>query len=795
VDWETETCKAAVKHPASQFLECVRDCYLVQHVLEPTHHRGEQTANTLDLILSSEEDMISEVRVTAPIGKSHHGAVLAKVHLQLNVKEQRRTHYVYDKGDYEKMANHLESIDWESEMAGKNTQQSWDTFSKILLDVEKKCIPKRTTGSGSTRKQKPLWMNAQALAKVKKKQAAWRRYLETKDGQSYLEYCKYRNQARRATRQAMREFEKCITKEAKDNPKAFYNYVRSKSKSRAGINDLVTEDGTATADMDKAEVLNNFFASVFTVEDADTTPDFDPRLVESPINTVKFTVEEVKKKLKNLNPCKSPGPDRIHPRILKELASQLATPLQIIFQRSMDDGQLPNEWREAVIAPIFKKGAKDKPGNYRPVSLTSVVCKVMEGLVRDKIVSHMNDNNLFSRHQHGFISGRSCMTQLLEVMEQWTHIIDEKGCIDTVFFDFMKAFDSVPHRRLATKWKAYGIQGELSSWIEAFLKDRRQRVNVNNNLSAWKDVTSGVPQGSVIGPLLFVIYINDLPEMVHNTLKLFADDTKLYSQVETEEDCQQMQADIDALQLWSEKWLLKFHPQKCKLLRVGKGHPNFDYTMQDEAGPVTLPQVEHEKDIGVYVDKDLRFKEHINTTVSKANRLVGLIRRSFVYIDIPTFRNLFKVIVRPHLEYGNLIWSPRTKMDRDAIEGVQRRATKLVPGLKDKSYEDRLHVLNLPTLEYRRRRGDMLELYKYTHGLYQLDTPWMNLDPSPVTRGHNFKLKKLNCRTDLRKNVFSYRVVNAWNSLPNEVVNAPSPDCFKARLDRHWKDRQFILDP
>ena len=630
IDWINESCRCSTNHPASKFLECTRDCFLTQHVLEPTHFRGEQSANTLDLVLSSDENLISDVKVKAPVGKSHHGTIICKVNLHVDVELKLSSAYLYDKGDYHKMTASLEEIDWKTELEDRSLQQSWDYLHKTILEIQDKYIPKRTIKGTGDKRRKPLWMNDRALTKVKKKQAAWKRYLETRDGKSYQEYCRSRNQARKATRIAVREFEKNITKEAKSNPKAFYKYVQSKTKSRTGIGDLVTEDGTTTSDdLGKAEALNAFFASVFTEEDPGPIPDFQPRSVESPLSNIEITPDCVEKKLKQLKACKSAGPDRIHPRVLKELASPLSTPLSILFQRSLECGELPDAWREGTITPIFKKGAKDKPGNYRPVSLTSVVCKVMESIIRDQIIIHMKNNSLLSPHQHGFISGRSCMTQLLEVMEVWTKILDEKGSIDTIFFDFMKAFDSVPHRRLAAKWKAYGITGKVSNWLEAFLSNRRQRVNVNNNHSTWKNVLSGVPQGSVIGPILFVIYINDLPEMVEHTIKLFADDTKLFTKVSTIEDCSGLQQDINKLLDWSSKWLLKFHPAKCKVLRVGTGHPDYQYHMLDDSNqPVTLEEIPHEKDIGVFMDRDLKFRTHIDSTIAKANRLVGMIRRS-----------------------------------------------------------------------------------------------------------------------------------------------------------------------
>lgn len=361
--------------------------------------------------------------------------------------------------------------------------------------------------------------------------------------------------------------------------------------------------------------------------------------------------------------------------------------------------------------------------------------------------------------------------------------------------DFKKAFDTVPHQRLAQKLHKYGISGNICKWIVNFLKDRKQRVLVNGKASEWAEVLSGVPQGSVLGPILFIIYINDLPECVSSCIKLFADDTKLYRVASSTQDCEKVQEDIDALQDWSKQWLLQFHPQKCKVLRVGKNHPDFTYTMNNIDGEqIELETTATEKDLGIHIDDKLNFNEHIAKSTARANKQMGLIRRTFKYIDKEIFTNLFKSRVRPILEYGNTVWHPKTKQQRDDIEAVQRRATKLVPGLKDTPYEERLQILNLPSLSFRRERGDVIEVYKYLHNKYDVQCDWLEIDHHSTTRGHNLKLKKKRSISKTRQNVFSNRVCSKWNSLPTNCVNAPSLNSFKARLDRLWKDKMFKID-
>ena len=251
----------------------------------------------------------------------------------------------------------------------------------------------------------------------------------------------------------------------------------------------------------------------------------------------------------------------------------------------------------------------------------------MERLIRDAIMTHIAENDLLSPKQHGFIQGRSCVTQLLAVLDSWTLALDEGGNIDTIYLDFANAFDTVPHQRLLTKLRGYGIEGRILTWIEAFLTDRRRGVVINDIRSSWADVTSTIPQGSVLGPMLFICYINDMPSSVQSSIYLFADDAKLYRNIASDDDPTALQHDIQQLEKWSEEWQLHFNPSKCKVMHLGRQNPHRDYTM----GATTLATTTSEKDLGVYVDTELTFEKHIETVVNHANRMLGLIRRSYTY--------------------------------------------------------------------------------------------------------------------------------------------------------------------
>jgi len=593
--------------------------------------------------------------------------------------------------------------------------------------------------------------------------------------------------------------EKRIAENVKKNPKIFWNYVQKKTKTKSSIPDLYKDEGKndlTGGDDEKADVLADFFGSVFTIEGQERMPDITMREDVKPLTECRISEEDIKNKLNDLKIGKSPGPDGIHPRILKELSEVLARPLKKIFEESVKNSRLPDVWKSANITALFKKGDKKSPGNYRPVSLTSIICKVIESIIREKIVSHMQEHKLFSKKQFGFIKGRSTVLQLLKVIDRWTEILDEGGCIDVAYCDFMKAFDKVPHNRLLHKLQMYKIGDVYISWLEAFLKGRKQRVTVNGKSSSWRPVTSGIPQGSVMGPIMFVLYINDLPDSLKNNSELFlyADDTKIFRKIKCQEDCKKLQEDIECMKNWSDTWLLRFHPDKCKYMRIGTAKvDDFQYKLHHDLE--VMDKSKAEKDVGVTIDENLSFEKHMTDKINKANSVLGAIRRSFQYLDNKTFKLLYTSMVRPLLEYANPVWSPYKIKHVDMLENVQRRATKLMHGMEELSYPERLKKIGLPTLTYRRHRGDMIEVYKILRNKYDPDvSDIFTLRETGTTRGHNCKIYKEQSRLEIRRNSFKNRVADLWNCLPQNVVNCKTTMSFERNLDRFWKDEENKFD-
>jgi hypothetical protein len=403
-------------------------------------------------------------------------------------------------------------------------------------------------------------------------------------------------------------------------------------------------------------------------------------------------------------------------------------------------------------------------------------------------MSHLESNNLISQEQHGFLPGKSCCTNLLEFMEKVTSAVDEGVPYDVIFLDFAKAFDKVPRERLLEKLRAHGIRGKTLLWIRNWLSGRTQRVVINGKCSGWREVLSGVPQGSVLGPILFLIFINDLGRVARmiDALRKFADDTKLGQRAETMQERESMQEALDNLCQWADTWGMQFNVGKCKVMHFGHRNLRHKYKMNGQE----LQETEEEVDIGVMVTKDLKPSGQCRRAARTAQTVLGQLARAFSYRDRHIFMKLYVQYVRPHLEFSVQAWSPWTEADKECLEKVQRRAVRMVSGLAARDYEERLRELGHTTLEERRHQLDMQQVHRILVGKDKVKSEtWFKMasDIERVTRAaaDPLNLRIPAPRLEVRKNFFSQRVPECWNKIPQDLKQATTAKAFRNAYQKH----------
>jgi ribonucleases P/MRP protein subunit RPP40 len=779
INWMDGTCHNT---DSEQFITCLEDCFLTQHVMAPT--RGE---NCLDLVITRDPDIVNQIDVVDTFCNSDHNIITFNVKFSNNVEAERRGTYDYNKADFEGMRSELSHLNWSGLWKGR-TKDDWETFSSKLLTLQHKHVPYKKR---SVKRKKAIWINHKAIKAVVHKRKMYTKYRNV----DHPAYIKASRAAKKSLRNARQSFETKLAQKVKEDTKSFYSYVRSKTKSKVRVGPLVEAGTVSSSDIEMSEAFNEYFVTVFTVEDCSVLP--IPRTMytgseQDKLSVIEVTEETVAKKLALLRADKAQGADDLSPRLLKEVRTEISSPLLHIWRESLQDGCVPEGWKTANVCPIFKKGSRSQAGNYRPVSLTSQISKLLEAVIRDALVNHLEKNKLVSESQHGFRRGRSCLSNVLVFLDKVSRWVDEGDCVDAIYLDFAKAFDKVPHKRLIMKLESHGVSGSVLRWIEEWLKGRKQRVCVNGSFSGWRDVTSGVPQGSVLGPVLFLIYINDLDSELLSWVLKFADDTKLYGRANSEIDRRRIQMDLNKLETWSKDWQMSFNIEKCKVMHIGKQNPTQKYYLNGQA----LSNVKEETDLGITITADLKPSKQCRTVYTKACRVLGMIHRTIKNRDKTTLLCLYKSLVRPLLEYAVPAWSPHYVKDKSLLERAQHRFTRMVRNLRKLDYMDRLKALSLWTLEERRNRADLIETFKILRGYAAVSMEQLfELSNQRTTRGHTLKLAKHRCNSDLRKYFFSERVVNRWNNLDQKCVDSSSINEFKGNLKRIRSTRMgFFMD-
>lgn len=791
------------------FLESFSELGLEQYVLQQTHTKGK----TLDIVLSNVGSLINELRVdklNPIICKSDHYPIFFKVKANIkNKQEAKRRVYNFKKANWGQLNEDISRVPWRSLVDHTDPHCAWKNFKEVLFALVDKHIPKITIKNNFS----APWFDAECYEAYRSKERAHKKFKLNESIANEIKRDSARTTFKNLCDKKMRE-----NLYNADDPalisKKFWSHVKSNSKSSRIPECMSLGSVFRNLPIDKANLFNNYFFDQFS--DA-SSYEIDIDWSEDEDFSIDFNPLRIRDCLLAINPNKACGPDGIHGRVLKNCAASLAKPLSMIFQLSYNCGSLPKDWKLANVVPVHKKGSKSCVENYRPISLTSLVMKTFERILKEELL--MRTAHLLDVRQHGFLNNRSCTTNMVDFLDGVVLSINDCNTFstDVVYFDFSKAFDSVNHDLILNKLKnMYGIDGRLLKFIMNYLQGREQSVIIDNCVSTSKPVLSGVPQGSIIGPILFVLFINDLSDGLSpgTGLALYADDTKIWRSIQSDLDHDILQSDISKLNNWALENKMKFHPAKCKVISIcNKPSPldmlpsvQFHYRL----GDCLLDYAENEKDLGVTINKKLNFGDHCELILSKANQQFGLLVRTCHFVkDTLRRRVLYLALVRSQFEHCSQIWRPHSKTLLDRFENFQKKCIKWILSECELSYScsdtytHKCRQVNILPLKLRFVQNDLVFFYKILYGLVPIKLPEYLQWFRGSTRLRNSHLDHLSLTSSILPSMgkqklldksFFYRTHCLWNSLPLEIREQTSLSGFKAKLESHLWDLSTVND-
>ena len=754
-----------------------------------------ENANVLDTVITNFPNAFSDTHYVESNFQTDHFMIEFQIqHKPTEKKKEKRWLYKFKEADYNELNFRIEELDLESKMKvhGNNIDLAWDTWLFNIQSLINNYIPRCEIKHRSS-----PWIDGECLHLIHLKKEAWKKAKRTNNDQDWIHYKTANNLCKQTINNKYHDYLQSAFENMNESPKLFWKLVGIKNNSPSSLPHEMTYKDTSSPDSsDKVNFFNEFFYSSFNGSSY-TLPDITAYNNDN-LNYLHFSHDDIFQVLSSLNPNKACGPDGIPGIFLKGCAQSLSSSLEYLFNLSFTTGKVPLAWKKAHVAPVFKKGNKNLIENYRPISLLCIVSKCLERCIVNKIYPILDQQ--IHQNQHGFRKEHSTTTQLTEFYDKVSSVLDSKSQCDSIFLDLSKAFDSVSHRLLIHKLRSFGINGYLLNWLQDYLTFRSQSVVCEGVKSSVKPVISGVPQGSILGPLLFILFINDLPDVTDCDLYLYADDAKVMKPIYNLTDCDKLQQSLDSIVAWSKKWGLTFNPTKCKSVSFSrKKNPiQYNYNMSG----TTIDSETSFSDLGVLVDTKLEWSEHINNITNKANQRLGLVKRTLGYNTSSTVKlQCYKSLIQPLLEYCTPVWSNCSRKNAEKVESVQRRATAYIMNdyQHERDYKTRLTTCDLLPLSYRRIFLDLSFLMNslLENNCINFETHFKFL---PATRTRDdLIISALNTKRNyhLLENYFFQRVSGSWNVLPYDIrdtlVNlddiAPAKDIIKKHLFQIFYDK------
>ena len=777
------------------------DHFLEQFVTSPTHVDG----GMLDLVFCNNPDIIHSYETIHPLrSTSDHYVVEVSTTLLCTTddKDDERPPLI---AVLDNLNFHSNDINWEEmsttltklvnaeDFSNLSPNEHLDRLMKILIDVAYKFVPckksaRRGGGTKIPRHRRIL------MRKRRKLMDRLNQVSDDKREKIKAKLIKIELLLQKSHTEAQSRKEQLAIKAIKTNSKYFFSYAKQFSSTKSTIGPLLNENNEYTASSSKmANLLSSQYSSVFSKPSDSPYYGMSENANDATITDIDFTEQDIIDAIDELKNTSASGPDGLAAIFLKKCKNSLAKPLFHLWRKCLDQGITPDKLKEAHIIPIHKGGHQGIPANYRPVALTSQVIKVFEKVVRKYVVQFLEDNEKFNDGQHGFRIGRSCVSELLSHYDKIVDILESGSNVDTIYLDFAKAFDKVDHGIVLKKLSLLGIRGRLLRWISSFLSSRTQMVLVNGILSDPAPVTSGVPQGSVIGPLLFLILIGDIDQNVaHSFLTSFADDTRLLREVKGVQDASSLQTDLEHVYQWALDNNASFNNKKFEALRHGSDETIKVCTNYSAPDGTIITEKSHLRDLGVTMSSDGTFRQHISNICQSARNMCSWILRTFQSRDPELMLTLWKSLVIPILDYCSQLWSPSKVGEIQQIEEIQKSFTRKIRYVTKEDYWERLQRYHLYSLQRRRERYRIIYTWKILEGIVpnlsgrsQLITKTSlrsgrlcTVPPTPTSTTN--KLQRL------REGSFCVNGPRLFNSLPSHLRNMTgiSHLDFKKELDK-----------